>query len=290
MRKKHLIGVLGIFLTFIMIMAGCSKPTDILLKWREKYGYKPDQVYSMDIDENGLPHVKVAINDVNLNMIFDTGNMYGMSIELDKSRQLRLARIDNWDGKDYREGAAGKYSIFHAGKIDVFNYTWNDQRIYESRKDEYDGSIGPKYIKKERFTLDYKNKLIGVGYSQGPVDSKNVSALPMVRNPIYNKMIVVKGKIDGQEVLIQIDTGRARTSIDSRLASKLKLNKTDEGYVIDSLEIGNYDFNIPNAQEMNLKELDENFPEPVLVSIGSDVISRVVLTVDYYTGQVIIGK
>lgn len=283
-------GVLGIFLAFIIIMTGCGKPIETLVHWQEKYGYKPDQVYSMDVDENGLPHVKVAVNDSILDMILDTGNMHGMSIELDKARQLRLARIDSWDGEDYRRGPIGKYSIFHAVSIDVFKREWKNQRIYESSFDEYDGSIGPMYISKERFTLDYKNKLIGVGYSQGPVNDKNVSVLPIVDNLTYKRMIVVKGKVNGHEVLIQIDTGRTRTTIDPKLVNKLKLSRTNEGYIIDSILLGDYDFSVPNAKEADLSELDKDYSEPVLLCIGSDVISRMVLTIDYYTGQVIINK
>lgn len=293
MQKRHLMGIFVTLLTFTILMSGCKRPNEVLLHWQEKYNYKPDQVYSMDVDENGLPHVKVAINDNDLDMIFDTGNMKGMSIGLDKSRKVKLARVDNWDGEDYRGGNIGKYSIFLASKIAVFNESWKDQRIYEESKYEgYDGSIGPLYISKgrERFTLDYKNKLIGVGYSQGHIDDKNVSILPIVRNLKYNKMIVVKGKVNGHEVLIQIDTGRTKTCIDARLADKLKLTKTDEGHVIDSILLGSYEFNVPNAEEVDLKALDKNFSEPVLISIGSDVISRMVLTVDYFKNQIIISK
>jgi len=114
--------------------------------------------------------------------------------------------------------------------------------------------------------------------------------LPIVRNLKYNKMIVVKGKVNGHEVLIQIDTGRTKTGIDARLADKLKLTKTDEGHVIDSILLGSYEFNVPNAEEVDLKALDKNFSEPVLISIGSDVISRMVLTVDYFKNQIIISK
>lgn len=290
MQKRHLSSILVVFLAFAILMSGCRKPSDRLLHWQEKYNYKPEQVYSMDVDENGLPQVKVKINDTNLNMILDTGNMNGMSIELEKSRQLRLTRVDNWNGEDYKGGTTGKYSVFHVAKINSFNKTWKNQRIYESKLDGYNGSIGPLYIDKERFTLDYKNKFIGLGYSQGRVDDKNASVLPMVKNLKYTKMIVVKGKVNGHEVLMQIDTGRPRTSIDSRLANKLKLIKTKEGYVIDSIMLGNYEFTVPNAQEMDLKALDKDFQEPVLLSVGSDIISRVVLTVDYYRSQLIIGK
>lgn len=287
----HKQGVLLVFILFLnLFLSGCGGNNEAIQRWQERYNYSSKEVYTMEIDEYGLPHINIKINNEELSMVFDTGNLKGMYIELDKARQLRLPRIDNWDGSDYQEDASGKYSVFHASSINAFGKTWTNQRIYELKQDRYDGSIGPFFITKERFTLDYKNRLIGAGSSKNNIDKRNSSILQIIKSNKYKDIIVVKGKINGYEGLIQINTGKSNTSIDSRLVNELNLTSTNQGYVIDSITLGNYEFSVPNASEINLKALDNGFDEPVLLCVGSDILSRVVITIDYKTNEVILNK
>lgn len=291
MGEKKRISVLIVLLFAISILLiSCKKPNQKLLQWQERYKYKGKDIYKINIDGEGLPHVDVLVNNRNLDMVFDTGNMKGMIIELDKARQLRLPRIDNWNGIDYEINSVGKFSVFSTNSVIVFSREWDNERIYESRKEYLNGSIGPRYLVGKRFTIDYKNRVLAVADTLGNVEYKNVKLLPLFVNDEYPGMIIVKGKVNGHEVLIQFDTSKSRTRIDPRLISIIGCERTDDGYIIDNIKIGDYEFTVPNAIEKNFKSLDGKYSEPVLLSVGADIISRVVLTVDYGSNQVILGK
>lgn len=291
MHRRHFSGVLLIvILIFNIFFSSCEGTDEAMIKWQERYNYNNNEVYNMNIDEYGLPHINVKVNNEDLSMIFDTGNLNGIMIELDKARQLRLTRIDSWDGSDYLEEASGKYSVFLASRISLFGKSWTNQRAYESKRDGYDGSIGPLYISKERVTLDYKNKFIGAGDSKYDFDKRDASIMQIVKSDKYRGLIVVKGKVNGYEALIQINTGKNNTSIDPRLIKQLNITSTNEGYVIDTITLGNYEFSVPNASNINLKPLDDGFDKPVLLCVGSDILSRVVMTIDYKKNEVILNK
>lgn len=291
MHKKHFSGVLLVVILFFnFFLSSCKDTDEAMIIWQGRYNYNTDEVYNMEIDEYGLPHINVKVNNEDLSMIFDTGNLNGIMIELDKARQLRLTRVDSWDGSNYLEGASGKYSVFLASRISLLGKTWTNQRAYESKHDGYDGSIGPIYISKERVTLDYKNKLIGSGDSKDDFDKRDASIMEIIKSDKYKGLIVVKGKVNGYEALIQINTGKNNTSIDPRLVQQLNLTSTNEGYVIDTITLGNYEFSVPNASKINLKPLDNGFEKPVLLCVGSDILSRVVMTIDYKKNEVILNK
>jgi hypothetical protein len=88
-------------------------------------------------------------------------------------------------------------------------------------------------------------------------------------------------------VLTEFDTGKSRTVIDPELARQLKLASNERGVQIDSLFIGDTPFAIPSAKLVSLADIDRSLPAPIELSVGSDVMSQLLITVDYATNRLV---
>ena len=60
------------------------------------------------------------------------------------------------------------------------------------------------------------------------------------------------------------------------------------GYKVDLITLGKKSFSIERAKVANFKAISEGYPKPILVGIGADILSRIVLTVDYSQKKVFI--
>jgi hypothetical protein len=109
-------------------------------------------------------------------------------------------------------------------------------------------------------------------------------SIPMVRSSRHPLLILVYGAIDGRSVLIELDTGKSRTVINPALASELRLRRNPRGVTIENLRIGDLYFEVPCAKEVDQKGIDPTLEEPILVGMGSDLLSLFVWTVDYEKG------
>jgi hypothetical protein len=113
--------------------------------------------------------------------------------------------------------------------------------------------------------------------------------VPLIANKILPKLLVVRGSVNGHPVLIQIDTGKSRTCVDRTLATKLALPRAPRGYRIREVTIGNVTFSVSSAREESFEGISQSLPEPILLGIGSDLLSQVVFTIDYKTQLVLLS-
>lgn len=103
-------------------------------------------------------------------------------------------------------------------------------------------------------------------------------------------MLVVEGYVNGVKTLIQIDTGKSRTCVDQKLIKTLNLPGNKKGYEIDSIKLGKYTFSVKNAKKTSFSGISGGYPEPIMLGIGSDILSKLILTIDYANRRLIITK
>lgn len=113
--------------------------------------------------------------------------------------------------------------------------------------------------------------------------------LPLVESPRFPKLIIVRGRIAGQEILIELDTGKSRSVVDPEFARERGLPANDRGYRIDKIELGSLVFSVPSAKAVSFAGISRGLPHRIIAGIGSDILSSVVLTVDYQRKQVLIN-
>jgi hypothetical protein len=133
-----------------------------------------------------------------------------------------------------------------------------------------------------------------MGFSRAPREATGpaTDALPLIWNEALKGMIVIEGRVAGIKTLFQIDTGKSRTTIDRGLIARagLKESRTllQQGYRVDLIILGTRRFSVACAKVASFRAISEGYPEPILVGIGADILSNLVMTVDYRQKKVFI--
>ena len=252
------------------------------IPWQKALGYRTTELYPIEIGKFGYPYVTASINGQKLKLAFDTANMSGLVLNSDVAARLRLPIVGESKSYDSSGEVVGRVRIFNVKDLNAFGQVWTDEAAYEIKTTDFDGLIGPRFLLNKRFTLDYRNKVIAISETPLPKRAEtSTTLLPLIPSPTLKGMIVVRGSVNGREVLMQLDTGKSRTEVDSSLVESAKLPQTANGYRIDDIKIAPYSFSVPSARPDSFKGISEGLPGPILVGIGSDILSQVVLTVDY---------
>ena len=271
-----------------------DRPTEALPDWVETLGYRSSEVLALGIDRFGCPTVGATINGVTTDLVFDTGNMSGMSLGPRVARKASLQKLRETTAYDSAGAAVGKFNTYLARDVVVLNRTWREQEVHELGDDRLPGLLGPKYVLGQRFTLDYPRRLLALSSAPAPPLEPETTALPLIAVGDLDGMLVVAGRVGDREVFVQIDTGKSRTCVDPALARALSLSRRNEGrnqgYAVDGIQLGRMSFDVPNAKAVSFVGISAGLPKPIEVAIGSDILSQVIFTVDYPNNRVILGR
>lgn len=288
---KRLATLGSIALMIFLLFSGvfCRRHEDVV-DWQKELEYEPSEIFSIKVGRYGYPYVQVIINGQELEMAFDTGNMSGLLMAPETVRQLSLSSIGESTHYDSSGEVIGTSRVFRVPELVVFGKVWAKEQAHEHVGSGLVGLIGPRYVYGKRFTLDYKNKIIAVSESPSPrIEQENI-IFPLFRSKDNTGMIVIRGEVNGYPVLIQIDTGKSRTCVDPVLVEKMNLPEAARGYRIDKIQLGPHSFKVTSAKKVSFRGISGDLPEPILLGIGSDILSQVVLSVDYLKQIVIISK
>lgn len=291
MYKNKLIVSIILLLVLLLLLNGCNKGDEQLLDWAQKHGYNPDEVYHIIIGDYGFPYIEGYINDNSILFAIDTGNLVGTMISQVKAKDLNLKQIDKWRLIDSAGSIVGEYDIYKVDSLKLFDTTFNNKKVYMMKDNTLEGSIGvDSLLDKSKITFDYRNGFLGISKSSQGLSLESDLELPLVWNDRYKGLLVVEGHVNGVKTLIQIDTGKSRTCVDERLVKKLNLPSNRGGYEINEIKLGPYIFSIKNAKKTSFSGISKGYPEPIMLGIGSDIISQIILTIDYLNKRIIIEK
>lgn len=269
--------------TFALLSACTSagQSSEGLPGWTTKLAYQAKEIFPITVGSYGFPFVSVRINGSQVEMLLDTGNMSGLFIAPSLAQSLGLPQIGSSTFSDANGTRMGSNPVFRIELFEVFGNAWKDQRVHGDSRYPLSGAIGPRFFLGKRFTLDYRNRLLGLAESPLPRFRLESDVLPMVPARDLEGMIVISGSLNGKESLIQVDTGKSRTCVDPELAAALQLPRSSRGYRIDNIRIGSSSFSAPDSKALGFKGISEGLPQPILLSIGSDILSQFVWSVDY---------
>ncbi len=259
-------------------------------EWVGQLGYRAEEVFPARRGRSGMPFVEVLIGRSAQTVLFDTGDMVGLALATPRLDALRLPETGRWNQYDSNGRLVGAFRKSQAPFVLMFGQAVMDHTIYEIADTALGGLVGPDQLPGTRFTLDYAAEKIAV--SRSPVVSAppGFTVLPLVVSARQPRLILAMGRVNGREVLIEFDTGKSRTVIDPALAATLGLSRTETGVRIDSLAIGPLVFPVASAKEVVLSGIDPDLSPPIQASVGSDILSKILLTVDYAGGQMLISR
>jgi hypothetical protein len=249
--------------------------------------YATGETFKLAVGKPGLPFVHVRINGEDVELVLDLGNMTGLAISPALAQRLRLPSTGEWTSYDSAGSARGRHQVFSAHTVAAFGRTWTNVRVYETADDRLPGLIGPCFLQGRRFTVDYATGTIAVTDRPSPANDTRGAAIPLVPSQALPGLLVAEGRVNGTQVLMELDSGKTRTCVDPKLIEAAKLPATGHGYRIDRLELGPRSFAVPHAKKVSFSGISRGLANPILVGVGSDVLSQMVFTVDY-RGQVLI--
>ena len=288
-RRHATVGSIFLLIFLLLSEEGCRRYQKIV-DWQKELEYESSEIFPIKVGKYGYPYVQVIINGQELEMAFDTGNMSGLLVAPETAKQLSLSSIGESKHYDSSGETIGTSRVFIVPELVVFGKVWAEEQAHEHAGSGLVGLIGPRYVYGKRFTIDYKNEVIAVSESPSSrIEQENIT-FPLVRSKDHIGMIVIRGEVNGYPVLIQIDTGKSRTCVDPVLVEKMNLPEVTRGYRIDEIQLGPYSFMVTSAKKVSFRGISGDLPEPILIGMGSDILSQVILSVDYLRQIVMISK
>lgn len=252
--------------------------------WASSFGYDPAELHPISIELYGYPFVQVRVEGEELELPFDTGNMVGLQLAPAIIERLGLRRVGQWTSRNSDGSLVGEYGIYEAREVAILGDEPESERVYELAHPSLPGLVGPQFLRGKRFTIDYASQLLAI--TDRPSPEGMPAMIQLVPSDRHPDLLLVYGEVHGRQVLMQIDTGKSRSTIDPELARSLGLEANANGVAIEDLRFGPSTFAVPSAKLVNQRQIDPGLSDPILVGIGSDLLRHIILTVDRPAGRV----
>jgi hypothetical protein len=273
----------GAFILLLVVVGGCAPEAEVV-PWQVSFGYSTESVHPIEIGEFGYPYLPVGIGADTVRLPFDTGNMVGLTIHEEIFDRLDLPCSETYGRRDSAGRPVSTGCIAHGIPTNVFGTESDSRPVYEFTHEALPGLVGPLEVPGTRFTIDYRRGLLAIDDRRSPVTADGFEAVRLVPSPSHPRLVLVRGRVEGREVLIEIDTGKSRTTVDRDLVEALQLEETPAGVAIDRVELGPRSWSVPAARVVDTSGVSASLPAKISLGVGSDVLARFVITVDYAAG------
>lgn len=276
--NKHLLVTLG------LLLASCQHAPEGP-GWLARFGYAPESLHHVEIGDFGFPFVPLGIGFDTLWLPFDTGNMVGLTLESSTFQGLGLPCSDRRNLRDSGGRLTSSSCVAHGVRATVFGVEYDSISVFEFNHESLPGLVGPGAIPGNRFTLDYDARILAIDAGADLDSVPGFVSIPLVRSARLPLLILVIGRVQGRRVLIEIDTGKSRTTVDRGLVELLALNATSDGVRVGTIELGPRTWLVEAARVVDTSGISKGLPMPISLGIGSDLLDDFVFTVDYSTGR-----
>lgn len=254
-------------------------------EWRTVFGYPEQAVTRIEIRDFGFPFVPVEIAGDTVWAAFDTGNTVGLILQSEVFDELGLPCSDRWPSYDSGGNLISSGCVAHGVETSVFGARQDSVAIYEFFNEDLPGLVGPGSLPGTRFTLDYHRELMAVGGGDEIKEVPGFVALPLIRSSRHPRLILVYGSLGERKVLIEIDTGKSRTTIDRSLVEELDLGRSSSGVTVGEVRLGPRTLSISSAKVVSTSGISGGLPMPISLGIGSDKLADFLFTVDFEWDQ-----
>ncbi len=258
--------------------------------WVRQLGYRADEVFPVRRGYLGMPFLEVAIGDSTYWLLFDTGNMVGLTLATPLLDRLRLPETGRWDRLDSDGRVIGSYRRVRAPVVHLLGRSLADETIFEFSDAALGGLVGPDALRGTRFTLDYRAGILAITQSPLKEPPPGFVTLPLTRSSRLPRLILASGRVNGRSVLVEFDTGASRSNIDPALVQELGLPPAGNGVRIDTLALGPIILAVPSARVNPKTGIDTTLNPPPQLAVGSDILGQLIVTVDYTRGRLLLLK
>ncbi len=262
----------------------------------EAQGYSAEQLWPLrKAAKTGVPLVPVDLAGKETWLVLDTANMSGLAVGPEVVRRLDLRAVAESPDRDSSGAVIGHIPVYRVDNVVAFGRGFANRRAVHYGDDAFHGArqgeglLGPAYLAERCLTFDYRNN--GLAVADVCVKrSSDEDTLELVTVPGLEGMPVVRGKVHKREVFIQVDTGKSRTVVDPKLVAELGLPEVPGGRLVTNLQLGSFEFSVPSAKVVSLRGISRGLDQPILVGVGSDILSQVVWTLDYRRKVIVLHR
>ena len=278
------IGALAVGLTAVAARPACGQAPS----WLGSLGYAPTESSRVHVGSDGFPYVAVKLDGQEFRVLFDTGNMVGLTLATPYFERLSPKLAGTSRRRDSAGELVGEYRIGIASQAELLGHSRADVRVYEFDDPRLVGLLGPNDLPGTRFTLDYQTGVLAVSSTPLPADAHGDVEASLVRSGAHPRLIVVEGSVRGRSILIELDTGKSRAVVDPEWAAEAGIDVRGDTVAVGAVRIGGLSIEVENAKPVSLGAIDSELPLPLALSLGSDVLSRYRMTVDYASGVILL--
>jgi len=269
-------------------------------QWSHELGYRASELYPLVPGTLGCPFVEADLSGVKVSLMLDTGTARGFVITNHapsiphrvehRSEELNADGSHRGESLDIRVetmSVLGKVSKDASGSL-------SDWHMFSS--EPFDGTVGLDFFLDRRLTLDYRAGRIGATASPLPerLDSKRYVTLELVDPPrSQGHTLYARAVVNRREAIVYFDTGYNVSFIDPAfvegIAGVERSGKFKMFRKAVPMELGGRTFVLDDIRESRI-DRGHGLDRPVAMILGSDVLSRFVITIDLRAGKLILAE
>lgn len=274
------------------------KPTS-LPQWTRDLDYTESSLYPLTLSSQGCPFVDVVASGVKVSLMLDSGTSRGMV--LTNAAPTIPHRVEgqfeeaNADGSHRGESLSIRIETMTVlGKVfKNIAAGLSDWRMFSS--EPFNGTVGLDFFLDRRLTLDYRSGQAGVTASPLPesLDQKRYAAVDLIQPPnSQGHILYARARVNGRAAIVYFDTGYNVSFVDpgftqglARMERSGKFKVFREGV---PMELGGHTFVLNELRESTISR-GSGFDPPVALILGSDVLSRFIVTIDIRTKKFVLA-
>ncbi len=268
-------------------------------QWSHDLGYRGAQIFPLGLESTGCPFIEAEVSGVKVHLMLDTGTARGFVItdhapavphRVEKRGEELMA-----DGSHRGESASILVdTLTILGEVfKNVGGTLADWRMFAS--EPFDGTVGLEFFANRRMTLDYRARKVAVADSPVPekLDPKRYLFINLVEPPkSQGHILYARAKVNGRQALVYLDTGYNVSFVDPAFAEGLtRVERPGKFRVFRQrvpMELGGAIFILDDLRESEIRR-GTGFDLPVALTLGSDILSRFVVTVDIRARKLILA-
>jgi hypothetical protein len=270
-----------------------------LSQWSRDLGYQQTELYPLTLDRLGCPVVDVDVFGVKVSLTLDSGTSTGFVITNHApSIPYRIeGRHEEFNADGSHRGESFGIRVETMSVLgEVFKNvagSFSDWQMFSS--EPFDGTVGLDFFLDRRLTLDYRSRRVGTTTTPLPekLDRKRYVSIDLMDPPkSQGHILYARATVNRREAIVYFDTGYNVSFIDPSFAEGLAAIERPGKFKV-------FRESVPtelDGQTFILDELRESpvsrgpgFDRPVALALGSDVLSRFVVTIDIRAKKLILA-
>ncbi len=268
-------------------------------RWSQELGYRETELYPLTLGALGCPFIEVDVSGIKLPLMLDSGTARGFVItnhapSIPHRVEERIEELDA-DGS-HRGDSFG----IRVETVSVFGEVFknvvgslSDWQMFSS--EPFNGTVGLDFFLDRRLTLDYRSRKVGVTAELLPekLDRKRYLSVDLVEPPkSQGHILYARAKVNGREATVYFDTGYNVSFIDPAFAEGLaRVERPGKFKAFRErvpMELAGHTFILDDLRESPVRR-GTGFDLPVALELGSDVLSRCIVTIDLRVKKLILA-